>query len=179
MIYSKSIYTEMSFFVPPKCGWTSFLKLYQNQHSKNGIEFYHQIKNKLSVDVFVIRNPIDRFISAYKNKVLCDTPIKDKLQRKIKEVSLDSIIENLNIVSSLDVHFYPLSLFYNICSKKPKYILDIQNDTKEIKKLFGYDIPKENSTKNINISLNQKQVQKIYTIYQKDFELFNYETNIS
>jgi len=169
MIYSQSIYTGLYFFVPPKCGWSSFNKLYAEKHSKNAIKLYYQITNKLIVDVFIVRDPIDRFISAYKNKILEDPKnyIKTMIETRYGNSSLDTVLTHLQEISKLDVHFYPFNKFYDVFNTKPRYTLDINKDITEIEELFGYKIPHENCTKNTHdIVLTEQQKKIILQVYK-------------
>lgn len=185
MIYSQSKYTKLFFFVPPKCGWGSFYKLYQNKHLINCKEYYFNIEKKIWVDVFLVRNPYYRVISAFKDKfrktILNETTgeIHDTIKQifqlnsyeEILNISFEQYLEKLAILKEKDVHFFSLRTFYEHCIKTPSYVCEINN--KIVEDLLGCQITNENDTSTITpVILNENYKNIIKNIYKEDFDLF-------
>ena len=121
----------------------------------------------------IIRDPIKRFISAYKNRILYH---KDK---EFRNFSIDKIIEKLIQNKFNNKHFLPQSYFlgknlnyYNFYSD----VSDIKFFEKKVNDFFGRKIffPKIQTGGNkFEINLSKSHIKKIKTIYKNDFELYN------
>lgn len=186
MIYSQSKYTNLWFFVPLKCGWSSFAKLYQNGHLINGKQYLKHIDTKVHIDVFIIRNPYDRIISLFKNKFRRDILedheeyihkiIKNifrlKSYKDIINISFREYLDKLHILKERDAHSFSLTQFYQYSINTPNYIVDINNISR-IEQLLGCSLPHENTTSTISkIILTNEEKQIIKNIYQEDFDFF-------
>lgn len=186
MIYSQSKYTNLYFFVPLKCGWSSFAKLYQNGHLINCHQYLKHVETKVHTDVFIIRNPYDRIVSLFKNKFRRDILedheeyihkiIKNIFRlnsyKDILNISFRQYLDKLHILKERDAHSFSLTQFYEYTINTPTYIIDI-NNTSRIEQLLGCSLPRENSTSMISkIILSHDEKQIIKNIYQEDFDFF-------
>lgn len=121
----------------------------------------------------VVRNPYDRFISAY--NYLKFGGIKTELDLRYSEIlnsmSLDEFIDRLPEFINIIIHFVPQYLFVDTNTQIFRY----ETLSSDLRKIGVTKIPKSNITKNKEISkLNEEQKQKIAKIYEKDFEIFCY-----
>ena len=119
----------------------------------------------------ITRNPIKRFISAYKNRILFH---KDE---EFYNLSLDGIIEKLESGLFENKHFLPQSFFLGDNLNYFNIVEDVRNIDlfeKKINNFFGKKIKfpkiqKGGSEFKIKLSITQKN--KVKKIYEKDFEL--------
>ena len=128
---------------------------------------------KINVDVkcCIVRNPIKRFLSAYKNRILYHQDIQ------FKDHSVDMIIEKLENNNFENRHFLPQVYFlgedlsyYTFWSTTDKVNLFAEqvNDFFSRKIIF----PKIQTGGSENkIKLTSLQISKIEKIYAKDFDL--------
>jgi hypothetical protein len=128
-----------------------------------------------NINFTVTRHPYDRFISMYK-----DTQRRhNHFFRKHKDLRVSSINDLITFVENIpddrrEVHFR--SQCYYITEKDhilPSIVFDI-NDTERIENTLRTKVEKMNSI-NTQIHLNEEQKQKVFRIYQKDFELLGYK----
>ena len=120
----------------------------------------------------IIRDPIKRFTSAYKNRILFH---KDP---DFFDHSVDLIIDKLENKIFENMHFLPQNYwlgdnlnFFNIVGN----VSNINKFVSEINKFFGNKInfPKiQTGGKEFNVSLSQEQEKKIKKIYEKDYDIF-------
>jgi dermatan 4-sulfotransferase 1 len=140
----------------------------------------------------VVRNPYDRFLSAYLDKILGNRPPKKQVSNYLglspdNQISIDDfltyleyggIYENPHWAIQTDLIFIPLKKL-NFVGK----VETLQADMKFItKKIFGKEIEikdwrphateAENKREQI---LNSESKKRIYKIYQKDFDSFLYK----
>lgn len=122
----------------------------------------------------IVRNPYQRFISAY-NYLMCDGT-RSKLDLSYKSIlasmSLDDFIDKLIDYKEQIIHFVPQHYFINgdisICK--------FESLEKDLNKLGIYNISHRNKTRIKYITLlTPEQKSKIYSIYKLDFETFNYD----
>ena len=121
----------------------------------------------------IIRNPIKRFISAYKNRILYH---KDKA---FSNFSIEIILEKLLEKNFENKHFLPQYYFlgnelkyYSFYSDVSKIELFEQKVNEFFEKKIKF--PKiQIGGNNIEISLTKKQILLIEKIYSMDFELYN------
>ena len=119
----------------------------------------------------IIRNPIKRFISAYKNRILFH---KDE---KFYNLSMDEIIEKLENGLFENTHFLPQNYFLGNNLDYYNIVADVENIIlfeKKINIFFGNKIkfPKiQKGGSEFNVKLNITQKEKVKKIYKEDFEL--------
>lgn len=138
---------------------------------------FENVDNILKSEIFftVVRNPVDRFISAYVNRVL--------FLKKIPFISVSDLIENYDQYitdpkfGDIKLHTRPLSFF---CGKDPTVFTHIFNVTQmgELKSLlektYKITLPdivlhKTDMEKPV---LTQKQVHKLQRIYKEDYDIY-------
>ena len=119
----------------------------------------------------ITRNPLKRFISAYKNRILFH---KDE---KFYNLSIDEIIEKLENNLFENTHFLPQNYFLGNNLNYFNIVADVENINlfeKKINDFFGQNIkfPQiQKGGKEFNIKLNIIQKEKLKKIYKNDFEL--------
>ena len=128
---------------------------------------------KINVDVkcCIVRDPIKRFISAYKNRILYHRDIQ------FKDYSIDMILEKLENNNFENRHFLPQVYFlgedlsyYTFWSttEEISFFAEKVNDFFSRKIIF----PKiQTGGSDIKIKLTSLQINKIKKIYAKDFKL--------
>ena len=128
---------------------------------------------KINVDVkcCIVRDPVKRFISAYKNRILYHRDIQ------FKDHSVDMIIEKLENNNFENMHFLPQVYFlgedlnyYTFWSTTE----DISFFAEQVNNFFSRKIifPKIQTGGSENkIKLTSLQISKIEKIYSKDFKL--------
>jgi len=120
----------------------------------------------------IIRNPFERFISCYTNRILYH---KDK---DFKDFDIDKILSYLNIGKFTNNHFLPQCYFLGNDLNYFEIVGDVKNLNSFINKINNFfnkriDFPRMHINKiNYNISLSQEQKNKIQNIYSKDFDLY-------
>jgi len=127
----------------------------------------------------VVRNPIDRFVSAFTFNVFRKTIPSENINRFI-----DLFYEKKKFkIFSLDNHFIPMIYFVENITNINIYKLEdginqleldltkIINHKKQIK--FSNDNKQRVIDKSL-ISLNKSSIKKLEEIYKVDFEKFNY-----
>ena len=128
---------------------------------------------KINVDIkcCIVRDPIKRFISAYKNRILYHHDIQ------FKDHSVDMIIEKLENNNFENRHFLPQVYFlgedlsyYTFWSTTE----DLSFFVEQVNDFFSRKInfPKiQTGGSDIKIKLTKSQISKIEKIYAKDFKL--------
>jgi len=123
------------------------------------------------VKACILREPIDRFISAYTNRVLF------RKDPGFYEHSIDMVIEKLLVGKFENKHFLPqvyflgkdLNYFNLICCMDTLHIFE-----KGINSFFKNDIPFPwIQTKSSKLNLSKKQIYYLKDIYKEDEVLFN------
>ena len=146
---------------------------YKGKQNIIGIIPSKQPFKKINVDIkcCIVRDPIKRFISAYKNRILYhrDTQFKDH--------SIDMILEKLENNNFENRHFLPQVYFlgedlsyYTFWSttEEISFFAEKVNDFFSRKIIF----PKiQTGGSDIKIKLTKSQISKIEKIYAKDFKL--------
>lgn len=119
----------------------------------------------------IIRCPIERFLSAYKNRILYH---KDDA---FKNLSIDKVIENLINNNIENLHFLPQTYYLGNNLKYFDCCVDIKNIQKFIdyvNNFFGIEkeFPKLQTGGNNNIvDLTAKQIENLKKIYFDDYNL--------
>ena len=146
---------------------------YKGKQNIIGIIPSKQPFEKINVDVkcCIVRDPIKRFISAYKNRILYHRDIQ------FKDHSVDMILEKLENNNFENRHFLPQVYFlgedlsyYTFWSttEEVSFFAEQVNDFFSRKIIF----PKiQIGGSDIKIKLTSLQISKIEKIYAKDFKL--------
>ena len=121
----------------------------------------------------IIRNPVERFVSAYKNRILFH---KDK---QFQNHNIDQILNKLEKNLFENKHFLPQSYFLGNNLNYYDFYCDLKNIKifeKKVNEFFGNTIefPKIQTGGNkISINLDNNQLQRIKAIYSKDYVFLN------
>ena len=146
---------------------------YKGKQNIIGIIPSKQPFKKINVDIkcCIVRDPIKRFISAYKNRILYHRDIQ------FKDHSIDMILEKLEFNNFENKHFLPQVYFlgedlnyYTFWSttEELSFFAEQVNDFFSRKIIF----PKiQTGGSDIKIKLTKSQISKIKKIYAKDFKL--------
>ena len=123
----------------------------------------------------IIRDPISRFVSCYKNRILYHKDLE------FRDHTIDMILDKLENNIYENQHFLPQNYFLG---KNLNYY-SFYETTKNIKlfaekinDFFGkkIDFPTlQTGGKNLNINLTQKQLKRLGKIYDDDFQIFNFK----
>ena len=132
-----------------------------------------QIFQKINVDekLCITRDPVERFISAYSNRVLYH---RDKA---FANHSLDEVIEKLENNLFENKHFLPQNFFLGKSLEYYTFSTTIKKLSlleKKINNFFGknLNLPRlQTGGNNIKINLSSEQVRKIKKIYLEDYNL--------
>ena len=144
---------------------------------KNNLINFLPLKQKFekvdaNIKCCIIRDPIDRFISSYKNRILFH---KDK---SFDNHSIDMVLEKLEAGLFENKHFLPQNYFLGDNLNYFQIYADVKNINffqNKINEFFEKNIefPKlQTGGKNFLIKLNKKQIRRVKNIYQKDYEIF-------
>ena len=151
-------------------------ELHEKFQGRHNLTNWFKSKNKfreINVDhkACIIRDPIKRFISAYKNRVLFH---KDN---DFYDFSIDMVIEKLESGSFDNKHFLPQNYWLG---KNLSYfdiignVSNIGEFEEKINKFFEQkkEFPRiQTGGKKFNIELNINQQEKLKKIYSEDYEL--------
>ena len=144
---------------------------------KNNLINFLPLKQKFkkvdaNIKCCIIRDPIERFISSYKNRILFH---KDK---SFDNHSIDMVLEKLEAGLFENKHFLPQNYFLGDNLNYFQIYADVKNINffqNKINEFFEKNIefPKlQTGGKNFLIKLNKKQIRRVKNIYQKDYEIF-------
>lgn len=124
---------------------------------------------KTDLKCCIIRDPIDRFISAYKNRILYH---KDN---EFKNFSIDMILDRIESENFENIHFRPQTYFLGNDLKYYSFYSNVNNIKyfeEKVNEFFGKkeEFPKIQVGGNeFNIKLTSKQLERITAIYKDDF----------
>ena len=181
LFFAKHLGIEHKFYfiedTVPRYKKELYQKIISKIYGKNNlIQFMPSYKpfKKFNVDVkcCLIRDPIKRFISSYKNRILFH---KDEA---FKNHTMDMILEKLEQGIFENKHFLPQIFFLGDNLKYYTFYANVNNIEifeDKVNEFFGKKIkfPKLQTGGNkFDINLNNKQLDKINKIYEKDIELF-------
>lgn len=134
-----------------------------------------------------VRNPFDRFLSFYKNKILLgwDANMEDyMLANGFKhKMPMDECLKRIRDIDvfSMNEHFAPQSAFvFTDGVSNVDYIGRLENIKKDVKHLekianFNFLLPKINVTSNqVDINVTDEVIELIRDIYSDDFKLLEY-----
>lgn len=158
-------------------------------------------KEKIPKDylsIAFVRNPYERILSAYINKIK-NCPKEEQNKRGIflglskdfyKEMDFKEFLECIEHrhPKKLNPHFKPQFLFLVDKNNKiiPKFIGKVEKISDELNKLAKQlnvimpEMEKKNKNKNYNLKhyYTPELKERVYKIYKKDFDLFNYRRGI-
>jgi hypothetical protein len=153
-------------------------------------EYDEIIKNYYKFSI--VRNPYNRLLSAYFNKIMTCRPQKiwvtTFLQYRFYDfVSLDNFIDYLEFGGGIknDIHWAPQTEIISIPIDKIDFIGRVENLQQDMQfiteKIFGVKLAlrnsplyKTNSISKYNELLTNNLKKRIYKIYEKDFQLLGY-----
>ena len=130
-------------------------------------------KVKADFKCCIIRDPIERFVSCYKNRILFH---KDKA---FNNYTIDEILVNLLKNNFDNRHFLPQVYFLGNDLNYYSFYSDMNNIKyfeNNVNKFFGKNFmfsKLQTGGNKIDISLTVKQIDLIKKIYSKDYKLYN------
>ena len=128
-------------------------------------------KKNVDIKCCIVRDPIKRFISAYKNRILFHRDVQ------FKDHSIDMILDKLEINNFENKHFLPQSYFLGNDLNYYSFWSTTENIGIFVEKVNDFferkiDFPKiQTGGGNFQINLSNVQIKKIEKIYIKDFKL--------
>lgn len=196
MIYYTNNFKEI-FLINYKCCFSSFDELFKNNKinkytKKNYNELIKKIKEHTKI-YFIIREPLNRLKSFYNDKfkycfdgtyVNCD---EQYCQKNMYKYFNKNKIKNLNfsfndMVSCIkngykDGHIkLQCELLNNLIKKENCEIIKLEdnNFNNKIKSILGFELPRNNITKNkFDYSLTEENLKFIREFYKNDYILYN------
>ena len=128
-------------------------------------------KKNVDIKCCIVRDPIKRFISAYKNRILFHRDVQ------FKDHSIDMILDKLEINNFENKHFLPQSYFLGNDLNYYSFWSTTENIGIFVEKVNDFferkiDFPKiQTGGGNFQINLSNFQIKKIEKIYIRDFQL--------
>ena len=158
---------------------TDGLSWEQGEQKKISIKQSRAKKYRNYIKFAVLRDPMERFLSFYRNKILAqDHWFKEKCQEKNIQIdSLKSFVDfakkEIDNKMTCDLHLLPQSLYYK--KSDVDYIVPIEKLSIFIKNKLKFDDDlKINSSNHIPISIgidDAKELEKIKKLYEKDYKI--------
>lgn len=148
------------------------------EHKK--IQYY--LKKDLNLNNFksfvVARNPLDRIVSCYFNKII---EKKGGLQKEYYEIKkFDDFVSMCTSNKFPNIHTNPMYTF--IENKSIDFILKLENINNDWINMFEKlnfehipNLPHQNKSKKYKINISKKTRNLICDFYKKDFEFFKYK----
>ncbi len=180
----------------PKVAGTSVLNIFMNDVQRDHLTYREFMRSSSTLfnayyKFCFVRNPYDRMVSTYEYlKAGGDRDGDLFFEQLIEEnyPTFDSFVLNYMDHSMLHDHVLFKPQYSFICDKKLEIKVDIvgrfENLEEDCNKIFANigikrNLPKLNTTKNrkdYNEYIRNSDVKKkIYDLYKKDFEIFDYE----
>lgn len=189
----------LSCAVFPKCGWSLF---WSNSNLPTSPLF--RVRNdkypisKVNIDAFLIRHPVERLISGFKNKVLQNSK-KDSFTEKwfidtfkvdreeVPNISFDTFLDKLEELiplhkedmetcffrwNVLNTHFAPMTYQLRFFPQEAKFFFDIRKDLDFLDYLNINYLIRPNSTQEIPFYATNEQVARIEKLYEDDMILY-------
>ena len=161
-----------------------------NHRLKDKEYSYNLLKSEKYKKFTVIRNPLDRFLSAFNDKVLINShePYFSKFNKKYLHVK--DINEKLNLFlnfitennfSKYDIHIRPQymlvsseSINYNLILK----VDNLHNDWNKVREILNIDLAKPkfaNKSNSVRLknSISSDLIQRINNLYSEDIKFYN------
>ncbi len=166
------------YFRVPKVASTSLLIAFGETERLIGREY-----DKSHFKFTFVRDPFDRLASCYRHVIVNGTPeALDSCPGMSRSMSFPTFVDAVMDIKEnwrMDMHFRPQHTFF---PEKPDYIGKFENlkaDFAEICQKIGIktpELPWRNSTDKTIFKdyYNKTIIQKVITIYKKDFEMFGY-----
>ncbi len=134
-------------------------------------QFFTEIK--ADYKCCIIRDPLKRFLSAYKNRILFHKDLQ------FRNYSIDMILEKLENSLFENKHFLPQSYFLGNSLNYFSFYADTKNISKFEEKVNEFfekkvSFPKiqtQGSDKNIELNINQ--ISRVRQIYKNDYKLLS------
>jgi hypothetical protein len=125
----------------------------------------------------VYRDPVDRFLSLYHNKVLWPpAPNPYYTGLRLEGLALDpflDVVEEALLIRNplrIDEHIRPQNRYYT--EEDVEYIVPIDALTDFLAEKFGVtDLPRGNKHKGVRIAPSEAQLDRIRTLYREDYDL--------
>jgi hypothetical protein len=190
--------TRLSYIPIPKAACSSII------HSMRSVGQCEYIKYSKEKNIFVfsfVRNPYDRLVSCYLNRVSENPDSKENDFNGLMEkyggrinstMTFDEFVEEISEIddSRADHHFRSQHtfLFDKSGNRLADFIGKVENmkeDVKKISKITGIEIPLSYKNKTIkkipysNYYIKEKTRKRIEKRYKEDFKMFDYPQNIS
>ena len=191
LIYYTKDENPKVFILNYKVGFSSFKHLVNKNILLNGKNKNQLLKN--SSLYIIVRNPIKRFLSFYKDKIIDKIFNKETFkqnchQQLLKYYSKEYIMNKKftidNMIDALEngyneAHLIPQSNIYKEALLINKNInilkMDDINFNKKICDIIKIDnFLNINKSKSIEIELNELQIIRLKKIYEEDYKNFNY-----
>lgn len=175
------------FDVVDKVGYNKYVFCYHELflNDEDNIDLSKIGIRKISGDVefiAVVRNPYDRFVSAYKYLLLganSDHNKDDQIPVDIvRSMSVSEFFERLPELKMKMIHFLPQHYFVVVDGEiKVDHLIKFENLQEELIQFSEdfVDLPYVNDRKDYEIELTEEQKEIIYREYREDFELFGYD----
>lgn len=181
LIFSLKKYHAVYFRVP-KVASTSLFMAFTKVDEVVKVENYDSSFFKFTF----VRNPFDRLASCYRHVIQRGTPeIMEKTPGLNRHMSFEHFVDKLMSykVEDMDIHFRPQ---YTFIPENPDFVGKFENINEDFLKLcekIGVRAPeltRENTTDKTRYDqyYNKMIINKVITIYKKDFELFGYDETI-
>ncbi len=151
-------------------------------------EFFKRYKDHFKFTF--VRNPYDRLVSCYEDKIMSDRKKEDLLIKNelYKKMPFKEFVKAIYSISDIRADQHIKSQYFFVADRKGNLLVDfigkfenLQDDYKKICKKLGIKKPKKLPTK--NKSKRKKDYREyydketkrlVYERYKKDFEMFGY-----
>lgn len=132
------------------------------------------VELNVDIKICIVRDPLERFISAYENRVLFHR------DRGFQDYRVDKVLEELINGNFENKHFLPQTYFLGSNLKYFTHVYKIYELNLLYKNLIDFfdinmklKIPHLQTGRSKKITLNKFQIKKIKNIYKKDYILLN------
>lgn len=132
-----------------------------------------------------VRNPYDRLVSTWKDKVLYVNYFQFNEEEHVKMKQFKNFVSYLSLIDSdSDIHLKPQNKLIDInnidfIGRFERFEQDLSTVLNKLE-IYG-TIPMENAAPNkqhYSYFYTEELRQQVYDIYEKDFLIFNYDRNI-